>query len=105
MNRVILTFAKVIPWILLLTFVATGFGRPPVVEMNRSGKPPVAVVNPGIVKVVQAEGMKGKSCGSEPTLTDTVVFEFTDGRVSVVTFDEAWSSAKSGNGYVRAYCV
>ncbi|GAA1727259.1 hypothetical protein [Aeromicrobium alkaliterrae] len=50
---------------------------------------------------VEAQGM---SCTATPTLTSSIVFEWLDGTVGVVTFDEALSGARAGTGWVRWYC-
>ena len=47
---------------------------------------------------------RGLSCSQAPSLADSIVFEWLDGTVGLVTFDQAFAAARSGDGWVRWYC-
>lgn len=47
---------------------------------------------------------RGLSCSQAPSLADSIVFEWLDGTVGLVTFDQALAAARSGDGWVRWYC-
>ncbi|WP_229051334.1 hypothetical protein [Aeromicrobium sp. Leaf350] len=63
-------------------------------------------VRPDLVAQAVADvEARGLSCSATPTLSSSIVFEWLDGRVGVVTFDEALTGARDGEGWVRWYCA
>ena len=58
-----------------------------------------------VAAVVQEIESRGYQCGSEPRLVDQVIFEWLDGTVTALGFDDALRSAGDGAGWVRGYCA
>lgn len=58
-----------------------------------------------VAAVVQEIEARGYQCGAEPQLVDQVIFEWLDGTVSAIGFDDALRSAGDGAGWVREYCA
>lgn len=61
--------------------------------------------NSQVAAEVSSHEATGLSCGTEPVLTDIIVFQFeSDMTVRTVTLDEALALAEQGRGWVQAFC-
>ena len=70
-------------------------------EVTVSAAPEVETAGDHLTGLLEDEGYE---CGTEPVLTDTIVFE-RGTMAEVLTFDAAWAAAEAGEGNVIAYCV
>ncbi|MFT4299538.1 MAG: hypothetical protein QM597_07890 [Aeromicrobium sp.] len=58
-----------------------------------------------VAQVVADVEAAGLTCSPTPSLAQSIVFEWLDGSVGVLTFDQALSGASAGEGWVRSYCA
>lgn len=54
---------------------------------------------------VMIDAARGKTCSPTPTLTNTIVFQTTEGKTLILSFDEALEASKNGEGKVVTYCT
>jgi|GEM_PF-3721603 len=66
---------------------------------------PTAAVRGAIHDEIVRQQAAGRTCGDEPALTDTVLYQYTGStRIVVLTFDETIRQTAARTGWVRGYC-
>lgn len=66
---------------------------------------PTAAVQRVIDDAMARQQAVGRTCGDEPALTDTVLYQYAgSSRIVVLTFDETVRQTAARTGWVRGYC-